>query len=75
MLQSLQGRSANEMAQGITCCHCLRARFFHMVVIFSITLHVYSFQITDILGNLVNYEVHNLYTLHLILFIYILCTV
>jgi hypothetical protein len=39
-----------------------------MVVIFPTTLHGHTFQKT-ILGKLVNYEVHNLYTPHLILFI------
>jgi hypothetical protein len=68
MLRSLQSRSANEMAMRITCYHRLRARCFHMVVIFPTTLHGHTFQKT-ILGKLVNYEVHNLYTPHLILFI------
>jgi hypothetical protein len=70
MLRSLPGRSANEMAQRITCCHRLRARCFHVVVIFSTTLHGHTFQKTIILGKSVNYEVHNLYTPHL-LFIYL----
>jgi len=71
MLRSLQGRSANEMAQRITCCHSLPARCFHMVVISSTTLHGHAFQKTIILGKSVIYEVHNLYTPHLTLFTYL----
>jgi len=42
-----------------------------MVFVFSTTLHDHTFQKTTIFGKSVNYEVHNLYTPRLILFIYL----